>query len=130
MDAPPRSALVLDEEPHISKLVALALRANGFTVHTFLDAAEALRRLPSLRFDIAFIGLSLHSLGGLEVVRQVQRVHPESEVVVMSSGAPPPTESGALCLQKPFDLSELLPLALRRPRPASTAEGRGNENSI
>ena len=51
------------------------------------DGREALRLVESLRPDVAVIDVGIPGLNGLELARQIRRLVPETEVVVLSGDA-------------------------------------------
>ena len=60
---------VLDDEPRMVEIVAMVLGREGYKVHKFARAADALAALQSEGFDLFITDLKMADLDGLEVLR-------------------------------------------------------------
>jgi two-component system OmpR family response regulator len=69
-EAGPR-ILVVDDEPNITELVAMALRYEGFTVSTAAAGREALAKVGSWKPALVILDVMLPDLDGLEVLRRL-----------------------------------------------------------
>ena len=65
--------LVVDDEEHITELVAMALGYNGFTVERAASGRAALTAVERRRPDLAVLDVMLPDLDGFEVARRVRR---------------------------------------------------------
>jgi two-component system phosphate regulon response regulator OmpR len=122
--------LVVDDEEHITELLALALGYNGFDVERAATGREALAAIERRRPDLVVLDVMLPDLDGFEVCRQIRA---QSDVaIVMLTGRGEETdrivglELGADdYLPKPFNPRELLArlrAVLRRRRPSATPQ--------
>jgi two-component system KDP operon response regulator KdpE len=68
--------LVADDEPQITKLVAMTLNEEGFRVVTARDGEEALDRVASMRPDVVLLDIVMPGLDGIEVMHQLREWHP------------------------------------------------------
>jgi two-component system KDP operon response regulator KdpE len=68
--------LVADDEPQITKLVALTLTEEGFRVVTARDGEEALDRVATLRPDVVLLDIVMPGMDGIEVLHQLREWHP------------------------------------------------------
>ena len=68
--------LVADDEPQITKLVAMTLTEEGFRVITARDGEEALDRVASQRPDVVLLDIVMPGLDGIETMRQLREWHP------------------------------------------------------
>jgi two-component system KDP operon response regulator KdpE len=68
--------LVADDEPQITKLVAMTLTEEGFRVITARNGEEALDRVASLRPDVVLLDIVMPGLDGIEVMHQLREWHP------------------------------------------------------
>jgi two-component system, OmpR family, KDP operon response regulator KdpE len=68
--------LVADDEPQITKLVAMTLSEEGFRVVTAKNGEEALDRVASLRPDVVLLDIVMPGLDGIEVMHQLREWHP------------------------------------------------------
>ena len=69
-EAGPR-ILVVDDEPNITELVAMALRYEGFTVNTAGGGRDALAKVASWKPALVILDVMLPDLDGLEVLRRL-----------------------------------------------------------
>jgi DNA-binding response OmpR family regulator len=138
---PPRTVLVVEDEPNIRELVALHLQLDGWTVTQTGDGQEALRLARAEPFDLVILDLMLPGLDGMTVLRAIRRESPATDVPVLlltarrdESDKVLGLESGADdYLTKPFGVRELVARAralTRRPRAAAAgppATGAGTD---
>jgi two-component system OmpR family response regulator len=129
---PVRTALVVEDEPHIRELVALHLGLDGWTVTQAGDGQEALRLARATPFDLVVLDLMLPGLDGMTVLGALRREGASREVPVLvltarreESDKVLGLDSGADdYLTKPFGVRELVARAralARRPRGAVAA---------
>ncbi len=127
---PPRTVLVVEDEPNIRELVALHLQLDGWTVTQTGDGQEALRLARAEPFDLVILDLMLPGLDGMTVLRALRREARAGDVPVLlltarrdESDKVLGLESGADdYLTKPFGVRELVARAralTRRPRSAA-----------
>ena len=115
------TVIVIDDEPLVGRSIRRALR--GHDVELYSSGREAIGRLRSGQpFDIVFCDLMMPEVSGIEVYNQVARDVPDlgSRFVFMTGGAftAPAREfletTPLLCLEKPFDLSQVRELVAER----------------
>jgi CheY-like chemotaxis protein len=116
--------LVVDDEPVILQMAARLLEAEGYTVLTAVDGAEALRRLAEaprngatpgkLPVDMVLTDIVMPVLGGRELGDAIARLYPGLPVL-FTSGHPGEEmvrrgllHPGAVFIQKPFRPDQLL----------------------
>jgi DNA-binding NtrC family response regulator len=105
--------LVADDEPFLLKLVCLLLRENGYAaILTAANGQEALKlaEADSVPIHLLLSDVAMPRMNGPELARQMQRVHPQMRVLMMSAYYP---DSLALepdwhFIQKPFAPHSLL----------------------
>lgn len=69
MDA---NILIVDDEQEIADLVELYLKNEGFTVHKFYTAQEALKCIDEEKLDIAILDIMLPEIDGLTICRKIR----------------------------------------------------------
>jgi two-component system, OmpR family, alkaline phosphatase synthesis response regulator PhoP len=79
MTAVPRTILLVDDEPHITHVMALKLRGAGFTVVTARDGEEALELAKEHRPDLVITDLQMPYMSGLELCVRLRRTPETSE---------------------------------------------------
>jgi two-component system KDP operon response regulator KdpE len=104
--------LVADDEPRITKLVSLALNAEGFRVVTASGGEEALQKAEEVRPDIILLDIVMPGIDGIEVMRQLRERRPVPVILLTARGATSDKAKGLDLgaddyVAKPFDLDEL-----------------------
>jgi DNA-binding NarL/FixJ family response regulator len=78
--------MVIDDHPMWRDAVARDLADAGFeVVATAGDGAEALRRAPAARPEVALVDLQLPAVSGIEVTRALAAAEPPTRVLVLSA---------------------------------------------
>ena len=72
-DSTPRQILVVDDDERVRTLLSWQLEAEGYSVRSAADGADALDRIVRDRPDLMILDLSLPGVGGLDVLRQVRQ---------------------------------------------------------
>jgi two-component system response regulator MprA len=122
------SVLVVDDEPHLRRTLAISLRASGYAVSAVADGRAALQAVRDDLPDLIVLDLGLPDLDGVEVLRRV-RTTSEVPVIVLSARTDSVDKVEALdagaddYVTKPFALEELL--ARLRALLRRTADGSG-----
>ncbi len=107
------TALVVDDEKNILKILRIGLEAIGLSVDAFGNPVDAIDRLEPGRYDIAFIDLMMAPVDGMQVLRAIKEKSPSTTAVIITAhgsidSAVEAIRAGAFdFLQKPFDLKEL-----------------------
>jgi two-component system KDP operon response regulator KdpE len=116
------SILVVDDEPHLVRTLAINLRARDYSVETAGDGRSALQSFHDARPDLIVLDLGLPDVDGVEVLRRVRQTS-DVPVIVLSARTDSVDKVEALDLgaddyvSKPFAMDELLArvrVALRR----------------
>jgi two-component system response regulator AtoC len=114
-----RSLLVVDDDASMRHLLSVILTDRGYEVRTVASAEDALKEIEARDHDLVLTDVRMPGMGGLALVRELQRVAPELLVVVMSAygsheAALEAMKAGAYdYLQKPFKPDEVV-LVLRK----------------
>ena len=114
--------LVVDDEPHIRRLLRTTLERSNYEVIEAAGAREALDRLTNSQPDIVLLDLGLPDRDGLELVPLIRK---QSKATLLVISARDATDQKVAALDlgaddyvtKPFDTEELLArirAALRR----------------
>jgi two-component system response regulator AtoC len=114
-----RRVLIADDEEAIRHVLTELLRERGYEVRAVSDGEEAVRELTTRDYDALVTDVRMPKMNGLDLVRAVQGVSPETTVIVMSAYgshdlAIEAMKAGAYdYLGKPFRPDEVL-LVLRK----------------
>src|SRR3954454_12785804 len=79
--------LVADDEPRITKLVAIALSEEGFRVVTANGGEAALQKAEEVRPDIVLLDIVMPDLDGIEVMRQLRERRPVPVILLTAKGS-------------------------------------------
>ena len=110
--------LVVDDKDNIVKLLVRVLSPE-FTVETAADGTRALALIAQSEFDVVVSDIRMPGADGMSVLAETRRLHPDTEVVLMTAfgtieAAVEAMKQGAYdYLQKPFEPDEAL-LVVRR----------------
>ena len=119
------SVLVVDDEAGLRDMLVFGLRDQGYRVVTAASGEEALDKAGLERFDLAFCDIMMPGMGGVETLRGLKALHPETEVIMATGFATLETAVESMKLgaydyiTKPYDmhhLAQLLAKALERAR--------------
>ena len=113
---PVRRVLVVDDEPVILDLLLDLLEAKGVQVETAESGAGALEKMAAHSFDAVVLDLRMPGMDGREVFETIRRRYPEmASKVLFATGDMVSKETrdflrdtGAPCIQKPFQIDQLL----------------------
>jgi two-component system OmpR family response regulator len=122
--------LVVDDEPSLTELLAMALRYEGWDIRTAADGTEALRIARDFRPDAVVLDVMLPDIDGLEVLRKLRADTPDIPVLFLTAKDDVAdriaglTAGGDDYVTKPFSLEEVVARLrglIRRTRAASPA---------
>jgi DNA-binding response OmpR family regulator len=106
--------LLMDDQPDVRAVVALALRVKGFDVVGFESGAAGLAAFDESPFDLAIVDIFLGGMNGADVIRLLRQRAPKLPIVAISGVtaldflSASPELSDVVCLQKPFRPTDLL----------------------
>ena len=109
-----RNVLIADDEESMRHLLSVFLRDHGYAVAAVADGEEALKELAAREYDLLLSDVRMPRLGGLELLREVQRLYPDLTVIVMSAYGTHDTAIEAMkagaydYVSKPFRPDEVL----------------------
>ncbi len=113
VSAPDLSALVIDDEPQIQRLLSTVLEANHYRVTTAGSGQEGLSTSARQRYDLIILDLGLPDITGLAVLKRL-REWTQAPVVILTVQDSEPEKIEALdagaddYVTKPFKSGELL----------------------
>jgi two-component system KDP operon response regulator KdpE len=126
--SPRVSALVIDDEPQIQRLLGITLEANGYRVATADNGEAGLAAAAQHRHDIIILDLGLPDLNGIAVLQRL-RSWTQTPVIVLTVQDEEANKIEALdsgaddFVTKPFKAGELL----ARMRAALRRANRGSQ---
>ncbi|MBN2122719.1 MAG: response regulator [Deltaproteobacteria bacterium] len=110
--------LIVDDDRTLCDSLRDALEVQGYKVATAFEGAEALRKAEMEHFDILLLDMKLPGKNGLEVYRELKRVHPSLVTILITGYAEEFSdlireaikENAYACIKKPVDMNRLLGL--------------------
>lgn len=106
--------LVIDDEKTLRYFLRLHLQEQGYHVTVAADGKTALSLIDKNNFEVALIDLRLTDMNGLDIVRHLRQVAPQTSVIILTAHATLDSAIEALrqgahdYLTKPFNTSDLL----------------------
>lgn len=107
------NVLIIDDEEFIRDIVSECLTSTGHNVMTAESGEQAIELIKKNHFDITFLDFSIPNKNGLELLREIKMIDPNSTVVIISSrpGEQLPDEisdEGAYnIIKKPFSVDQI-----------------------
>ena len=111
--------LAVDDEPVILDALRKILALDGFSVDTVESGPEALGLVQRNDYDFVFTDLKMPGMDGIQVVKGVKHLRPDTDVAVITGyatieSAVETMRDGAVdYIQKPFTAGELVAFARR-----------------
>ncbi|WP_332650014.1 response regulator transcription factor [Lysinibacillus sp. 54212] len=105
--------LVVDDDSHILKLVAIQLTREGYKVHKANHAQEALAILREEHVDLAIVDVMMPGMNGIRLTEILREEYATPVILLTAKGAIDDKEQGYLAgaedyVVKPFEPRELL----------------------
>ena len=113
-DGTPIRIVAVDDEPSLIELLAMAMRYEGWEVHTASTGGDGVRVARETQPDALILDMMLPDFDGLEVMRRVRAEQPDVPVIFLTAkdgvtdriaGL---TAGGDDYVTKPFSLEELI----------------------
>ena len=113
-DGTPIRVVAVDDEPSLIELLSMAMRYEGWDVHTATTGTEAVRVAREVRPDALVLDMMLPDFDGLEVLRRMRTEQPDVPVIFLTArdgvadritGL---TAGGDDYVTKPFSLEEVI----------------------
>ena len=105
--------LVVDDDPDIRELLSSALGDEGFEVAPAANGEEALAVISTFRPDVIVLDLMMPVMDGWQFATELRARDEDIPIVLLSAARDlrmhAKNLSAAEIIEKPFDLSELLP---------------------
>jgi two-component system OmpR family response regulator len=105
--------LVVDDELEFRKVLAEYLQDRGFDVTEARDGEEGVDRIPDFRPHIVLMDVMMAGMGGVEALRRIKAIAPETCVIMVTAVEDIDSARGALAIgasdyvTKPFSFQYL-----------------------
>ena len=116
-----KTVLVVDDQPHIVRLIQVNLEKEGFRVATASDGVEGMEKVRELRPDLVILDVIMPRKDGFEVLRDIKTDESLEDIPVVMLTVKTHNadiveglkEGAELYLPKPFHPKELVSLVKR-----------------
>src|SRR5258706_12838491 len=111
--------LVVDDEKFIRDIIADFLGMEGYIVRTAEDGTRAVTELERARYNMVISDLKMPKMGGLDLLKEVARTHPDTLTVIMTGFGTVETAIDAMkrgaydYILKPFKVEEIVHIVQR-----------------
>lgn len=127
MDGYGKRVLVVDDDKSVRSLMVLQLEEAGYNVFQAGDGLDALSALTKRSFDVVVADYSMPIMNGLELLKRIRLLHPETPVILVSGDLQAVFQVGMgmqpfAWLRKPYERSVFL--ALIRSAVCTLAPGK------
>lgn len=85
-DMSPR-IMIIDDEKIVGDMAKISLEQEGYVVETFLNGAPALERFRQEKFDVVVTDLKMKGIDGLDVLKTVKELSPDTKVIMITAFA-------------------------------------------
>ena len=108
-----KQILIVDDNPHMTSLLAETLEFFDYKGIAAKDGEEALHKLKEDHFDMVITDLRMPRMGGMDLLRTIKDEFPHLPVVVITGFGTDSSKSDALSahaddfLSKPFKVDEI-----------------------
>jgi two-component system response regulator PilR (NtrC family) len=105
--------LIVDDERSLREFLAIFLRRGGHRVEAAADGEAARKAMAAREFDVVITDLKMPDASGLDVLAESKRIHPDTQVIVVTAFATAETAIAAMkagaydYLTKPFKVDEV-----------------------
>ncbi len=79
--------LLVDDEKDICMALNILLTKEGYAVKEAYNGEQALERIKQENFDIVMTDIKMEKMDGFEVLKQAQKISPETSVIMMTAFA-------------------------------------------
>jgi DNA-binding NtrC family response regulator len=79
--------LVIDDEKIVCDMAKKVLENEGYAVETFVDSQLALERIRQQRFDLVITDLKMENVSGMDILKEVNRLYPQTKVIMLTAYA-------------------------------------------
>jgi two-component system, NtrC family, response regulator PilR len=105
--------LIVDDERSMREFLGIYLRREGYRIEAAPGSNEAIAALRSRVFDVVITDLRMPGADGLSILAEAKRLHPDTEVIVVTAFSTTETAIAAMkagahdYLTKPFKIDEV-----------------------
>lgn len=76
--------LIVDDDEQVLTGLALMISSNGYATETAGGGARALEMMRRMTFDLVLLDVIMRGMDGIEVLREIRRLSPQTAVMLIS----------------------------------------------
>jgi two-component system response regulator PilR (NtrC family) len=105
--------LIVDDERSMREFLGIYLRREGYRIEAAPGGNEAIATIKTRAFDVIITDLRMPDVDGLTILAEAKRLHPDTEVIVVTAFSTTETAIAAMkagahdYLTKPFKIDEV-----------------------
>jgi DNA-binding NtrC family response regulator len=106
--------LIVDDEKEFVEALSERLTMRNYNVSTAFSGEDAISKVKGHNYDVVILDVSMPGLGGVETLREIKKIKPLTEVIMLTGHATVDTAISGLklgaseYLLKPCDTQELI----------------------
>lgn len=110
------SILVVDDNKDFADVFCDILRSNQYNAESCYGGEQALKKAGESIFDVMFVDLRMPGMDGIETLKQVKKISPETRVIMMTGYSVDEMvhkaieEDASDIIYKPFEIDKVLGL--------------------
>lgn len=118
--------LIVDDQPGMCETLSDILEDYGYWIEAASDGSAAVEINKTQDFDIILMDIIMPGINGVEALKRIKRMHPDTIVILMTAYTAPDLimeaqKAGVYeCLTKPFNPARLLDIIARLCREKET----------
>ncbi len=108
--------LVVDDNKDFADVFCDILRTNNYEAESCYGGAQAVEKVKGGNFDIVFLDIRMPEMDGIETLKEVKKLKPDTMVIMMTGYSVDELVHRALeekasdIIYKPFEISKVLSL--------------------
>ncbi len=110
------SVLIVDDNKDFADVFCDILKANEYNAESCYGGAQALEKAGKAVYDVIFVDIRMPGMDGVETLKQIKKVSPETRVIMMTGYSVDEMVHRALeedasdIIYKPFEIDKVLGL--------------------
>lgn len=108
--------LVVDDNKDFADVFCDILRSNKYNAESCYGGEQALKKAEESSFDVMFVDIRMPGMDGIETLRQIKKVSPDTRVIMMTGYSVDEMvhkaieEDASDIIYKPFEIDKVLGL--------------------
>lgn len=111
-----KTILIVDDNKDFADVFCDILKANNYDAESCYGGGQAIKLVGDSKYDIVFLDIRMPEIDGIETLKQVKKISPETKVIMMTGYSVDEMVHRALeenasdIIYKPFEIDKVLSL--------------------